>query len=571
MTDEEKIRRSQDANVNFIRKNICDHTGNKSYVFISYKSDDWEIVLHDIVYRLVKEYGLNVYFDGSFDTHNSLWTKQFPKNMSSCYCKGVLAFFDDKYVTSYAALMELMYSQTENAGLANDDIEGLPIIPIDLDELTKITGESAERNTGLGVRNYKNADGKLISNVNCENEKNLFSESFNELVDRGPLKDCKYTWNPNKKFLTVGQCSRIMKKLREYKEVSDNYYSPGMNLDGIVGSIKDACGEEVFSKVPPLVSAAESVREDEHLQAKKSTTDINKPADNTDNNTTAISEKIVVSTLEEKSQNTSPKAGMWEYNTKGVTSRLNWDGETKGSEITVLKGSVAAKPSELFKKLPAARLREQLENDGVILKNGEFVRDFKCDKPATIMNLLNGGSVSTPAEKANGHLRKISDIVPASVSEEKTSAVPEEKPEDVSSEAVLWEYKAKGVTSRLIWNGDTKGSEITVLKGSVAARPSELFKKLPAARLREQLENDGIILKNGEFVQDFKYHKPATIMNLLNGGSVSTPAEKANGHLRMLNADAQDDREIPEKKSRGRGKSSKEGLGEILNNSESSD
>ena len=45
---------------------------SKSYVFISYKSDDWKTVLGDIVYKLVKEHGLNVYFDGDFSGHNPL-------------------------------------------------------------------------------------------------------------------------------------------------------------------------------------------------------------------------------------------------------------------------------------------------------------------------------------------------------------------------------------------------------------------------------------------------------------------------------------------------------------------
>ena len=37
--------------------------------------------------------------------------------MSSEYCKGVFAFLDNWYATSYATLMELMYSQTILAGL----------------------------------------------------------------------------------------------------------------------------------------------------------------------------------------------------------------------------------------------------------------------------------------------------------------------------------------------------------------------------------------------------------------------------------------------------------------------
>lgn len=56
---------------------------------------------------MVKEHGLNVYFDGDFSGHNPLWTEQFPENMEPGNCRGVVAFIDDAYTKSYATLMEL--------------------------------------------------------------------------------------------------------------------------------------------------------------------------------------------------------------------------------------------------------------------------------------------------------------------------------------------------------------------------------------------------------------------------------------------------------------------------------
>lgn len=50
---------------------------------------------------MVKEHGLNVYFDGDFSGHNPLWTDQFPENMESGNCRGVVAFIDDAYTKSY--------------------------------------------------------------------------------------------------------------------------------------------------------------------------------------------------------------------------------------------------------------------------------------------------------------------------------------------------------------------------------------------------------------------------------------------------------------------------------------
>lgn len=76
MTPEENDKRKKDPHVEYIKKKICAKNNGKPFVFISYKSDDWEVVLADVAYRLVKDYGLNIYFDGDFDLHNASWIEQ---------------------------------------------------------------------------------------------------------------------------------------------------------------------------------------------------------------------------------------------------------------------------------------------------------------------------------------------------------------------------------------------------------------------------------------------------------------------------------------------------------------
>ncbi len=245
MSPEEMKRRAEDNNVKFLKDRICDHTGDKSYVFISYKSDDWKVVLNEIVYKLVKEYGLNVYFDGSFDEHNNLWIDQVKKNMGNYKCKGVLAFFDDEYATSYAALMELMYSQSRKAtATMKEKDDGLPIVSIDLKELTDITGEEGQRKTGLGVRHRE--DNSL--NVNAEAELEWFATLFKELLERRILKKAGYLWNKNDEELSKAACSIIIRELKASKRINQKYYYEGISFDDIAKSIRDACGSEVFSK-----------------------------------------------------------------------------------------------------------------------------------------------------------------------------------------------------------------------------------------------------------------------------------------------------------------------------------
>ena len=211
MAPEESRRRAEDEHVRYIKEQLCDKDSNKPYVFISYKSDDWEVVLHDIVYRLMKDYGLNVYFDGSFDTHNALWISQFPENMEHYNCMGVLAFVDDKYATSYATLLELMYSQTQQAEKK--------VVQVNLDRLTTMDGAEGEINTGLGVKNYE--DGTV--NLNAGTEKSLFDETFEELVDIGVFREARH-WYKRERPFTKKRCSNLVKNLLAHIRINENYY-----------------------------------------------------------------------------------------------------------------------------------------------------------------------------------------------------------------------------------------------------------------------------------------------------------------------------------------------------------
>ena len=243
MTDAEKERRNNDPHVQELKSLICDSEGDKSYVFISYKSDDWETVLADAVYRLATEYGLNIYYDGSFDIHAELWTEQFPKNMEDSKCRGVIAFIDDKYATSYATLLELMYSQA-----INDDGEFIQkkVVPVNLGTLSKINDKN---DTGLGQP--FDADG--IRNNHANEEKKLFDRVFETAVNHNIFSsDITSSYNQHVKdgtgTFTKKLCSNMVGALLGYIKQNDNEYRRGGNLENIVHSIRDACGEEVFSE-----------------------------------------------------------------------------------------------------------------------------------------------------------------------------------------------------------------------------------------------------------------------------------------------------------------------------------
>lgn len=135
---------------------------------------------------MVKEHGLNVYFDGDFSGHNPLWTDQFPENMELGNCRGVVAFIDDAYTKSYATLMELFNELFDKAVEA------------------KILDKT--------IKPYKKSQ-KII--------KDYLKSHVQLCVER---------------FLVM-----LM--------LNDNVYSVGVTINDIVSTIKDVCGEEVVSDI----------------------------------------------------------------------------------------------------------------------------------------------------------------------------------------------------------------------------------------------------------------------------------------------------------------------------------
>lgn len=250
LTEKQKKERSNDPNVKYIVENLCDKDKDKDYIFISYKSDDWKVVLQDAVYRLVKDYGLNVYFDGSFDIHNSSWVRQFPANMDDPKCKGVLAFVDNKYATSYATLLELMFSQL---GCLNDRyrLKPKPVVHVRLEDLET---PKEKANTYLGWRTLE--DGTI--NELAEDEYDFFVKTYTngDTNSNKIFKEAKRPIEQNviedRKLDTV-LCSEMVQRLLEHIKVNKKPYSYGEDLSAIASSIKDACGESVFSrKTKPL-------------------------------------------------------------------------------------------------------------------------------------------------------------------------------------------------------------------------------------------------------------------------------------------------------------------------------
>ena len=224
--------------IGYLKEHICNKDGDKDYLFISYKSTDKELVLGEIVYKLVYDYGLNVYFDVDFDKHNADWIEQFRSNMESPHCKAIITFIDTAYLTSYATLMEVVYSQT--AALRSlKPKDQFPIYTVSINNgWAEVLAE--EKNEDIGL-NKEYIEGNKNLTAEKENKQlNTDIDALDELL-RKEIRKLYY----EKAKLKKGNCYKIfeilLKGRREVKYKDENTLRDFYTM--IFGDV-----ESVFSK-----------------------------------------------------------------------------------------------------------------------------------------------------------------------------------------------------------------------------------------------------------------------------------------------------------------------------------
>lgn len=548
MTEEQKRARKESAangNIKWIKDN-CLRTkdGQDDYVFISYKSDDYKKVLDDIVYNTCKKYGLRVYFDTAFDDGSSSWIEQYYENMSDTKCKAFIAFIDDAYYSSYATLLEVMSRKTRAAG-GDYNPDSLFFLPINLGKITSVINGA---NTGLGTRKFANG----VINIHAKLELEKFNEIFSEIIEDdkknltvlrniykgenySQLYEEKTDTEPayGKMYLSITQCRKIMEKVLPNSNEND-----GTNKDFVEvihDKLINAGLSSVFEKrekAPEKVSGTSEAA----LTSEKETEPVNgitapiplggQKAKNNSEYHPAPAGNLISPV----SDSVPGQVREWTYSTKkGANAHILWDGSSKNCKV--LKESVAAKESDKFAtSVPAAKkLKDQLVSQGIL--NGlTFIEDYECDKIATMINLLNGGSVSMPAEIKGRNLVLIEDggnsanDISLNAGTDREASVPEpetlaETDSQPSGECV---YIYKNARIRC----DLNANVCTVLKGSRTQGESPKFatNAQGAKKLKEELKQKRII-ENDVFLEDYT-DSMAKLLNLINGGSVSAPREK---------------------------------------------
>ena len=270
MTEEQKDARKksmEDGHIRWIKDNcLRDKNGKDDYVFISYKSDDYEKVLDEIVYNTCKKYGLKVYFDTAFDDHSPLWTEQLYQNMCDEKCKAIISFIDNAYGSSYACLLEIMASRTCKAGIGRQ-FDSMFFLPIYLGDITSDSSDSSI-NTGLGTKNYsdnaqeelalfnkiikeyrtmlfygseitndrKNDFAKITTIYDRQDDSNLYSEGTKDSPEVGTV------------YLTVSLCKDMMKLVMPKVNRNDG----SKNFEEVIhDKLMNAGITSVFSPITP--------------------------------------------------------------------------------------------------------------------------------------------------------------------------------------------------------------------------------------------------------------------------------------------------------------------------------
>lgn len=544
MKREEYEERMKDSKYRELVVTNCN--SGEDYVFISYRGNSWRTVLTEIVYKLQKEYKLRIYFDKEFASETNIWIEQFIKNMDSSHCKACLCFIDEGYVTSYATLLELMHAMNPRSRLGESIF---PVsFPINWGKLN-----SEDWNTGLGVMDP--------DNPGWAEEKRTFDREFNIIKKRYPSVEDYYYEGAE---LRGCDCKDIMailqpKNKRDYAN-EDAYYR-----QFIVDPLKKKC-PSVFAeaKIPEYKVTIENDGKQTTLQIKegecvpKQDPGVREEFDFGGWYVSGLDEEWVFSTPIHKDIKIYAK---WETaEVESTEPNPNEPDQKDGYVYTIFGQEYHAGSREqgklMFDAFEALTIRypeyaEQLTQRTSVAKAEDVKNANTKNADPTYFRgckAFNIEGVEYLVGTSYGYKAKLSEIkgmfkicgVPLSEFVLDGEPLGPGHTDPVQPvERTLWEYNTKGARSKLMWNGETTGvsAVITVLKGSAVAAPSQNFEKSckPAYILKTDLEAKGII-QNGKFTQDYTYDKVSTMINLLNGGSVSTPAEVKSGHLRELDA-----------------------------------
>lgn len=389
----------------------------KPYAFISYSHDQADV---EKVYTLLDELmkrGINFAIDTEYASKVGNWMNKMNHRLSSSECKCMLSFYSKSYVYSRPSLLEQLLRYSEQVTSSTTVKERKKTYSEEMKKELTLTNMMPSIVISLfGSKGIK----KQIENKDEEQlEKIRKSKSDWELEPGSDIYN----------YFLVGLSGYFTSPIT----VKDAMYNLGAadKLDFIRKYFADILEKEnqnntnLHTEVKEIAAmlASFGVVEDADIKQKASVLfDMTGPA--TESFVTPepviappVTPEPVIPPMVATPVHPEPpvkpdlpvlpipdhKEQIWTYKTqKGAFARLLWDGESK--RCTVLTNSKTAYEAAGFASLPAAKkLKDDLIAEGVLV-NDRFVRDYDCEKIATMINVLNGGSVSRNEEIQKGRL-----------------------------------------------------------------------------------------------------------------------------------------------------------------------
>lgn len=221
----------------YLAKNAPD---DASYVFVSYSHKDAEVVYRTVLSWL--RAGYNIYLDADFENHSSdtNWVTMMQEKLQERGCQLFVCFFSENYCFSYASVMELLTTRTEQT-LNRRDSCPTPKLPIDM----------------ILLPNQPKQDGKVFSS---DGVRELYTRAHHQALQREPV-----LWERNpgeetaflqglKSFLPENAAlDKIRWIKKQYQKNAVNFYPEIANVAAkwcqhynLNGNLKDLTKDELY-------------------------------------------------------------------------------------------------------------------------------------------------------------------------------------------------------------------------------------------------------------------------------------------------------------------------------------
>lgn len=243
----------------------------KGYIFISYKSDDWEKVFKEKVFELQKN-GVRIYCDKNFDDENHPWLDTMKRNLN--FSSAVMLFISEEYMTSMATLIELLYAIEKHKEIIPVFLEEKSVIDynlkakaLDLESeqikgtateftfLQELLDDELEQYEGTFKDSLKKISQKISKSIAKKSlTKKAVKDAFNEILNSGYLQDNAF----NKPISTL--INTIKSAYIEAQKHTDDYlvYNPIAEPDSTTVS-SDASSDSIdINKTATTVTDTES-------------------------------------------------------------------------------------------------------------------------------------------------------------------------------------------------------------------------------------------------------------------------------------------------------------------------